>query len=508
MVCSLGLLCCARVIFHALGLLACRFGEASHPGPASSFGPASADPWATYLEEKSRQSSHPVGKPSLKSPPRSKWIDCALDLTQLDFSALPSALNMLSMLTRALFCGVHRVRSKHALLVVLPGGKNDDLAQFGFSPSAYSVHWMFVKDPLQAVWTRKLCTFVQMGANPMLPFKLDDAPEWDTSSYLEFFVHLSRRLFASDDAWQSFLATSRSQVPLQLRALRSSFNTSNVEFYSWMKLDNHAQRVTFRAPVAQKDLLLAASGVLVPFLITLVCRNDAARASRDSTSSVVWLGKRGYSEALTLIKQLEGHLGLAMSKESFGFRCASTSLDAVRRWVSPADSKYCDSNIKIKGAKRFAISGLPMGCSRAEIIKRFAEWKHGSTIGWAIIPVKHWATAGQSHWLVKADTDPLAHFYNCKECRVLIQPEVVYRPAPKSRASSRPPVPKKPEASSTSVALARVVAVEGLTLWKLAPQALRLSFSRVLLRSWIAWTIVLLDVVLLHPTLVKRHRRN
>lgn len=113
-------------------------------------------------------------------------------------------------------------------------------------------------------------------------------------------------------------------MPLQLRALHSSFNTSNVEFYSWTKLDNHAQRVTFRAPVAQKDLLLAASGVLVPFLINLVCRDDAARASRDSTSSVVWLGKRGYPEALTLIKQLEGHLGLAMSKESFGVRCAST----------------------------------------------------------------------------------------------------------------------------------------------------------------------------------------
>ena len=258
-------------------------------------------------------------------------------------------------------------------------------------------------------------------------------------------------------------------MTLQLRALHSSFNTSNVEFYSWTKLDNHAQRVTFRAPVAQKDLLLAASGVLVPFLINLVCRDDAARASRDSTSSVVWLGKRGYPEALTLIKQLEGHLGLAMSKESFGVRCASTALDAVRRLVSPADSKYCDSNIKIKGAMRFVISGLPMGCSRAEIIKRFSEWKHGSTTGWAIIPVKHWVTSGQSHWLVKADTDPLAHFYNCKECRVLIQPEVVHRPAPKSRASSRAPVPKKPEVSSTSIApapvpsalLARVVAVEG-----------------------------------------------
>ena len=357
LLCLFGPISCARVIFRTVGLLATRVGEASHPGPASTAAASStADPWATYLEEKSRQSTQRSGKPALQPVSRSKWVDCSLDLTQLDFTQFPDALNMITpanfaenstgivLLSRALFAGVHRVRSKHPLLVVLPGGKNDDLLQLGLSESAFSSHWMFIKDPLQPVWARKLCTLVQMGAIPVLPCKLDDAPAWDTSSHLEFHAHLSRRLFASDDAWQSYLATSRSQVPVQLRALHHSFSTANVEFYTWTKIDNHAQRVTFRAPTAQKDLLLAASGVHVPFLINLVCRDDASRASRDSASSVVWLGKMHFPEALTLIKQLDCHLGMAMSKQSFGIRCASSALDTVRRLVSPSDSKYFDSN--------------------------------------------------------------------------------------------------------------------------------------------------------------------
>lgn len=227
------------------------------------------------------------------------------------------------LLTRALFAGAHRVHSKHPLLVVLPGGKNDDLSSLGLSSSAYSVHRMFVKNPLQPVWSRKLCTLVQMGASRVLPHKLDDAPAWDSSSHLEFHAHLSPRLFSSDDAWRSFLPASRFQVPVQLRALRSSFSTANVEFYAWTKLDNQAQRVTFRAPAAQKDLLLSASGILVLFMINLVCRDDSSRAARDATSSVVWLGKLGYPEALVLVKQLECHLGMAMSRDSLGIRCSS-----------------------------------------------------------------------------------------------------------------------------------------------------------------------------------------
>ena len=382
---------------------------------------------------------------------RSKWVDCSIDLTQFDFSKLPDALNMLPpdafaenstgivLLTRALFAGVHRVRSKSPLLVVLPGGQNDDLAQFGFASSAFATHWMFIKDPLHPAYTRKLCTLVQMGTPPVLPLDLSSSPEWDTSKHLEFHAFFSRRLFASDDAWHSFLATSRSEVPILIRALHTSFTPANVEFYTWNKLDNSNHRVTFRAPSDQKDLLLAASGVQVSFLINLVCRDEASRSSRNSESSVVWLGKLGYAEALVLIKQLDSHLGLALSKQSFGIRCPSSSLHTVRRLVSPGDSKFTDSNIKIRGTLRFVISGLPLGCSRSEIIQHFADWKHGSNTGWAIIPIKQWTTPGQSHWLVKADAQPLAHYYLCRGSRVLIQPADAEKPRRPSKAPKPAP---------------------------------------------------------------------
>ena len=178
-----------------------------------------------------------------------------------------------------------KVRSKHALLVVLPGARNDDLPGLGITNSAFASHWMFLRDPLHSNWTRRLVTLVHMGAVAVLPSNLDDCPAWDTSSYLEFSAVMSRRLFSTDEAWTEFLSSSRTQVVASIRALHSSFTPANVEFYGWTKLDSHTQKVTFRAPAAQKDMLLAASGIHTPFIINLVCRDETSRNARDSTSS-------------------------------------------------------------------------------------------------------------------------------------------------------------------------------------------------------------------------------
>ena len=285
---------------------------------------------------------------------------------------------------------------------------------------------------------------------------------------------MSRRLFSTDEAWADFLSSSRTQVVASICALHSSFTPVNLEFYGWTTIDSHTQKkVTFRAPSAQKDLLLAASGVHTPFIINLVCRDDTSRNARDSTSSVLWLGKLGFTDSLAWIKQIDGHLGLVLSKQSFGIRCAPASLDTVPRLVSPTDSKFTDSNIKIRGVLRFIMSGLPVGCSRSEIIKRFAEWKVGDTTAWAVIPVKHWTTSGQCHWLVRADVAPPTHFYLCKSGRILIQlaPAEQFAPkprapttpgpssqAPRSKSKQQPPEPST--VNPSPALLARVVAVE------------------------------------------------
>lgn len=68
------------------------------------------------------------------------------------------------MLTRPMLSSVSKVRSKHALLVVLPGAKNDELAGLGLSNGAYASHWMSLRDPLRRNWSRRLVNLVQMGA--------------------------------------------------------------------------------------------------------------------------------------------------------------------------------------------------------------------------------------------------------------------------------------------------------------------------------------------------------
>ena len=152
-------------------------------------------------------------------------------------------------------------------------------------------------------------------------------------------------------------------------------------------------------------------------------------------ASSVWLGKLSFPDSLALVKQVDSHLGLVLSKQSLGIRCPTSSLESVRRLAFPRDAKFADRNISIRGSSRWIVSGLPVGVSRLEIIKRFGEWKHGSTSGWAVIPVKQWNTFGQSHWLVKADSDPPSHCYRCKDCRVLVQQDVSDQFAPKARSA-------------------------------------------------------------------------
>ena len=376
-----GLLSLPRHILHQIGLLATRVGEASHPGPAASSVPS--DPWASYMNAKN-------SKPTLRAAAsRSRWIDCGLDLSQFALDSLPGVACIspdsfaenacgIVLLNRALFADSFRVRSKSPLAVVLPGGQNSDLKKLGFSDSAISVHWLFIRDPLDDRWARKLVTIVQMGTQAVLPTSLDDGPAWDVSSTCEFSALLSRRLLQSDDAWKSFIADARSRVPLLLRDLHADLKS--VEFYSWSKLDATTHRVSFRAPFSCTDCLLSASGVKVPFCINLVCRDDASREARSQTSAVVWLGKLSYNDSLVLIKQLDNHLGLVMSKQSFGIRSPVSALDVVRKLAVPHDSKFSAVNLKIRGDSLYQVSGLPIGATRAEVISQFAAWKVGMSL--------------------------------------------------------------------------------------------------------------------------------
>ena len=127
------------------------------------------------------------------------------------------------MLSRAMFSSVCKVRSKHALLVVLPGANNSDLPGLGLAESSFAAHWMFLRDPLHSNWTRRLVTLVQMGAMPVLPHQLDTCPAWDVDSHLEFSCLLTRRMFPTDDAWSAFVSTSRADVVSAVRSLHPSF---------------------------------------------------------------------------------------------------------------------------------------------------------------------------------------------------------------------------------------------------------------------------------------------
>ena len=120
------------------------------------------------------------------------------------------------------------------------------------------------------------------------------------------------------------------------------------------------------------------------------------------------------------------------------------------------------------------------------MVKRFAEWN------WPVIPLEHWTSGGQSHWLVGCDQAPPKHFYLMRTGRVLIEraqenqrrvvgprsakrrtsapPRQVSQPsrqsvlAPASRARSQGPpnivVQTSTDTPSNEDLLARIVALE------------------------------------------------
>ncbi|CAE7690756.1 unnamed protein product [Symbiodinium sp. KB8] len=342
---------------------------------------------------------------------------------------------------------------------------------------------MFIKDPALDKWSRKLTTIVQLGAVPALPSSLEDAPEWTVSDNVEFSATLSQRLFASPEDWSSFISSCRKSVPAQVFGLHADLNSSCVGFYGWTRFDKSNHRVFFRAPTAHKTLILSASGLRLNFIVQEVCRDTQSKQARDANSTVVWLGKRSFADATLLIKQVDSHLGLALSQQSFGLRVPVDALAAVRKLVSPDDSRFQASNSQVRGRFQFEVVGLPPECSRSDVITNFAAWKHGDKTGWAVIPLQHWFVNGQSHWLVSSDIEPQCHFLHLKNARVLIQKHVPAAPgstrpaskpprrpdsgpnAPRAASQPRPAVPRVPQTPSSSVPsnadlLQRVIALE------------------------------------------------
>ena len=344
-----------RCIFHSVGLLATRVGEAGHPGPVSD-GVGPIDPWASYLASKMpSKSDAPPAAPSKKSAngeiQRAPWTSCSLDLTQLQDASDLSSLSLadfcegaegVALLTRPLFAQVSRVRSKGRLLVVLPGGDNSDLTALGLGDSSFQATHMFLYDPNLQRTNRKLVTLVQLGATAVLPATLADSPEWDVPQTCEFSIIMSSRLFPNAEAWSSFLTDSRKTVVQSVLQLDKALTSDNTEFWGWKKIDANTQRASFRARANQKTALLAASGVRVPFIIQDLCRNQADMDDRDKSCAVVWLGRRTYGASLVLLKQVVGNLGFALNSQSFGVRVKPTGAHTAAAYTCcPYLRRHC-----------------------------------------------------------------------------------------------------------------------------------------------------------------------
>ena len=327
-----------------------------------------------------------------------------------------------------MFANLCRIRSKKPLVAVLPGGRNDDLPSLGFAESSYAVHQMFIKDPALDKWSRKLTTIVQLGAVPALPSSLEDAPEWTVSENVEFSATLSQRLFASPEDWSSFISSCRKSVPAQVFGLHADLNSSCVDFYGWTRFDKSNHRVFFRAPTAHKTLILRASGLRLNFIVQEVCRDTQSKQARDANSTVA--NAPFFADATLLIKQVDSRLGLALSQQSFGLRVPVDALAAVRKLVSPDDSRFQASNSQVRGRFQFEIVDLPPECSRSDVITNFAAWKHGDKTGWAVIPLQHWFVNGQSHWLVSSDIEPPCHFLHIRMHACLFKSMCLPLPVP------------------------------------------------------------------------------
>eukprot|EP00439_Symbiodinium_sp_Y106_P063016 s3602_g9.t1 len=414
-----------RNIFHAIGLLASRVGEASHPGPTE-------DPWADYLNRKNAPSVMPSAKgkgkgKSKETTKRCRWTDLEIDCTLFsdaisqirpeDFSGDSSGV---VLLTRDLFTAVSKVRSNKALVAVMPGSRNDELHQLGIQDSAVSVHWLFFKDPADgSLWQRKQVTLAQLGQVTCLPKSLDAEPAWSITPTCELTAVLSKKLFTSEAEWIQFIASSRSSVTAAIYGLHKDLTSDSVSFYPWTKVSDALQRVTFRIPLTLREQVLSASGTSLCFIVQENCRDSDARQKRSERTSVLWLKKTTYGQALVLIKQLPQHLGLVISATDFGIRVATADLSASRKIVYPTDARWDDANLQIRGANRFEITGLPIGCNRKDLVQHFSKWKDAAGNGWAIIPLSMKVVGNQSIWLVSADSDPPSHCYSMQNNRVL-----------------------------------------------------------------------------------------
>eukprot|EP00439_Symbiodinium_sp_Y106_P025616 s5838_g3.t1 len=365
------------------------------------------------------------------SPCLSLWTELEVDagvfesaLSQLRPESFAEGSHGVVLLTRDMFAKAHKVRSTKALVVILPGGSNDDLKSLGLQDSAISVHWLLLKDPLLDRWQRKEVSLIQLSTTPCLPKSLDSEVAWQVEPTVEMTAVMSKRLFTSDAEWAQLLATSRSTVPATIFGLHSDLSSNVVSFYGWTKVSDSMQKVTFRLAAVHRDLVLAASGALLNFVVQELCRDAVARKERDTRTAVLWLRKTSHGDALVLLKRVSSHLGLALGNDGFGIRVAASALSDARKILFPSDSRFGTTNSQIRGALKYEIVGLPAGCSKNTIVERFAAWKNSSDEGWHVIPLQTWFSGGQTYWLVAADEAPPGHAYVMKNSRVLVRPAV------------------------------------------------------------------------------------
>ena len=310
---------------------------------------------------------------------------------------------------------------------------------------------------------------IQLSTTPCLPKSLDSEVAWQVEPTVEMTAVMSKRLFTSDAEWAQLLATSRSTVPATIFGLHSDLSSNVVSFYGWTKVSDSMQKVTFRLAAVHRDLVLAASGALLNFVVQELCRDAVARKERDTRTAVLWLRKTSHGDALVLLKRVSSHLGLALGNDGFGIRVAASALSDARKILFPSDSRFGTTNSQIRGALKYEIVGLPAGCSKNTIVERFAAWKNSSDEGWHVIPLQTWFSGGQTYWLVAADEAPPGHAYVMKNSRVLVRPAVssnvaAPRPSAGSRPRSQPPrKPQRPQPfapSAPAPADPRVTALE------------------------------------------------
>ena len=449
----------------------CDAGDGPTSSPDVAF---QNDAWAKYLNQKSRpssktrQSEKAPNKSTGPASVRSRWTDCILDMTQfkealrqLQPDQFQSNSSGVVLLTRPLFMEAHAVRSNLPLAVILPGQQNKDLIAAGFQESSFESLRLFVQDPLLDRFFRKKVTMVQLGTVPVTPKTPTGETEWSVEDSTEFSIYLTKDIFSKDD-WPPYVKECRRAIPEKVRSLHTDLTSENCIFYAWRKLDDGTHRATFRAPTKHRQLLLESSGICGPFFIQVLCRTDEDKKERSSSTTIQWLPRKSYADALVIIRSLAKHQGLVYSKNTFGVRVQITALAAARAAVARNDPRYTDSNRGIVGRSRYEVIGLPRGTLHQDIITHFSQWEDG----WHVLPQRQVVTnGGDTIWTVLADTEPPGRYYEAKNARVLVQKVKVteYTPKPRAPAATRSSTSKPPAerpASSVSAQELRFQEIE------------------------------------------------